>query len=223
MLSRKICSSFNYHCLCWNALSLSSTVFLWACEQVSWIFMSVWSCALKFVLHFTPAVAKRSVFCCVHIISSAWVFTRQWNTLRFAKIRVKWRTTLRCYNIDNQQNRLETQAKVSMLLTRHPWYGLICCTLEPCNFTLNILQDFLFTYFKQERQSLWNYRLLKFFMDITKLKPNAECLHSFWLQKCRHCCCWKRFTETLNGDFPPRLSLWKVLKVDSSIHISALV
>ena len=103
------------------------------------------------------------------------------------------------YTIDNQKNGLETQAKASMLLTRHPWYGLICYTLEPCNFTLNILQDFLFTHFKQERQCLCNYRLLKFFMDITKLKPNAECLRSFWLQKCRHCCCWKRFTETLNG------------------------
>ena len=125
--------------------------------------------------------------------------------------------------IDNQKNGLETQAKASMLLTRHPWYGLICYTLEPCNFTLNILQDFQFTYFKQERQCLCNYRLLKFFMDITKLKPNAECLRSFWLQKCRHCCCWKRFTETLNGDFPPCLSLWKVLKVDSCIHISVLV
>ena len=128
-----------------------------------------------------------------------------------------------CLNIDNQRNGLETQAKASMLLTRHPWYGLICYTLEPCNFTLNILQDFLFTYFKQERQCLCNYRLLKLFMDITKLKPNAEFLRSFWLQKCRHCCCWKRLTKTLNGDFPPCLSLWKVLKVNSCIHISVVV
>ena len=81
---------------------------------------------------------------------------------------------------DNQKNGLETPAKASMLLTRHPRYGLICHTLEPCNFTLNILQDFLLvTYFKHERQCLRNYRLSKFLMDITKLKPNAECLRSF--------------------------------------------
>ena len=30
------------------------------------------------------------------------------------------------------------------------WYGLICFTLEPCNFILNIFQDFVFTYFEQE-------------------------------------------------------------------------
>ena len=28
---------------------------------------------------------------------------------------------------------------------------------ETCNFTLNIFQAFVFTYFKQEQQCLWNY------------------------------------------------------------------
>ena len=47
---------------------------------------------LKAVFHFNRIVAERSVFYCVHIISSAWVFTKQWNTLRFATIRLKWKT-----------------------------------------------------------------------------------------------------------------------------------
>ena len=38
-----------------------------------------------------------------------------------------------------------------MLLTLHAWYGLIRFTFEPCNFTLNVFQDFVFTYLKQER------------------------------------------------------------------------
>ena len=33
---------------------------------------------------------------------------------------------------------------------------LLWITFEDCNFTLNIFQDFLFTYFKHERQSLLN-------------------------------------------------------------------
>ena len=47
---------------------------------------------LKAGFHFNRTVAKRSVFHCVHIICSAWVFTKQWNTLRFATIRLKWKT-----------------------------------------------------------------------------------------------------------------------------------
>ena len=43
-------------------------------------------------------------------------------------------------------------------------------------FTLNIFQDFVFTYFKLERQLLCNYRLSKLLLDVTKLKTNAECL-----------------------------------------------
>ena len=31
------------------------------------------------------------------------------------------------------------------------WYGFIRFTFEPYNFTWNIFQEFLFTYFKQER------------------------------------------------------------------------
>ena len=48
--------------------------------------------------------------------------------------------------IDNQRNGLETQAKAIMLLMLHLWYGLIRFTLELCNFTLNVFQDFVFTY-----------------------------------------------------------------------------
>ena len=49
----------------------------------------------KPVFHFNRIVAKRGVFYCVHIISSAWVFTKQWNTVRFATIRLKWKLALR--------------------------------------------------------------------------------------------------------------------------------
>ena len=35
--------------------------------------------------------------------------------------------------------------------------GLICLTLEPCNFTLNIFLGLCINIFKQERQCLCNY------------------------------------------------------------------
>ena len=44
-----------------------------------------WLCGLKTVFHFNRILAKR-VFYCVHIISSARVFTKQLNTLCFATI-----------------------------------------------------------------------------------------------------------------------------------------
>ena len=50
--------------------------------------------SVKPVFHFNRIVAKRSVFYCVHIISSARVFTKQWNTVCFATIRLKWKTDL---------------------------------------------------------------------------------------------------------------------------------
>ena len=40
----------------------------------------------KAVFHFYCIVAKLCVFYCVHIIISAWVLTKQWNSLRFATI-----------------------------------------------------------------------------------------------------------------------------------------
>ena len=33
----------------------------------------------------------------------------------------------------------------------------MCFTLEPCNFTLNIFQDFVFTYFKQDLYATINF------------------------------------------------------------------
>ena len=50
--------------------------------------------SFKAVFHFNRILAKRSVFYCVHIISSFWVLTKQWNTVRFAVIQLKWKTTL---------------------------------------------------------------------------------------------------------------------------------
>ena len=65
------------------------------------------------------------------------------------------------YIIDNLRNGLETQAKVYAT-------SVIRFTLEPCNFTLNTFQDFVFTYFKQEQKCEWNYGLLKLFREINK-------------------------------------------------------
>ena len=45
----------------------------------------------KPVFHFNGTIAKRSVFYWVHI-SSTWVFRKQKNTLRFATMRLKWKT-----------------------------------------------------------------------------------------------------------------------------------
>ena len=63
--------------------------------------------------------------------------------------------------IDNLRNGLETQAEVYAT-------SVIRFTLEPCNFTLNTFQDFVFTYFKQEQKCEWNYRLLKLFREINE-------------------------------------------------------
>ena len=63
--------------------------------------------------------------------------------------------------IDNLRNGLETQAKVYAT-------SVIRFTLEPCNFTLNTFQDFVFTYFKQEQKYECNYRLLKPFREINE-------------------------------------------------------
>ena len=43
---------------------------------------------------------------------------------------------------------------------------LIRFTLEPHNFALNTFQDFVSTYFKQERQCLCKYRLLKLLLGL---------------------------------------------------------
>ena len=125
-----------------------------------------------------------------------------WSLFRSKVIDQKFR---RHETIDNQGDGLETQAKSLMLLTPHPWYGLIRFTLEPCNFTLNISQDFLFTYSKQERQCQGNYRLLKLFWKITKLKTNAQSSVAFWLQKYRDCWVKTIFIKTFNVDFWPCL------------------
>ena len=78
------------------------------------------------------------------------------------KITIQWiaRSTFRT-TIDNLRNGLETQAKVYAT-------SVIRFTLEPCNFTLNAFQDFVFTYFKQEQKCEWNYRLLKLFRQINE-------------------------------------------------------
>ena len=48
--------------------------------------------------------------------------------------------------------------------------ALIRFTLEPCNFSLSIFQDFVFTCFKQQRQCLCNYRFSKRFQRVNKAK-----------------------------------------------------
>ena len=50
-------------------------------------------------------------------------------------------------------------------------------TLKRCNRPLNILQDFVFTYFKQQRQCLCNYLLFELFQRVNK-NENHHCM--FW-------------------------------------------
>jgi hypothetical protein len=50
---------------------------------------------LKPVFHFDHIVTYRSIFFCVEIISSTLVVRKQRNTLRFATIRLKWKTGLK--------------------------------------------------------------------------------------------------------------------------------
>ena len=87
--------------------------------------------------------------------------------------------------IINGLNRWKSELKINVADATNAM-RLIRFTLEPCNFTLNTCQDFVFTYFKQEQQCLWNYRLLKILLGVKLLKTNAECLPSFSVQKCCH-------------------------------------
>ena len=63
-----------------------------SCPFLSWGKLSWVEPAFKAVFHFKRIVAKRSVFFCVHVISFVWAVTKQWNTVRFATIRLKWKT-----------------------------------------------------------------------------------------------------------------------------------
>ena len=70
--------------------------------------------------------------------------------------------------MDNQGYGLETRANVA---DATPVILPDTLYLEPCNITSKIFQHLVFTYFKQEQQHLWNFRLLTCFK---KLKTNAE-------------------------------------------------
>ena len=50
---------------------------------------------IKPVFHFNCIVTYRSIFFCVEVISSTLVGRKQRNTLRFATIRLKWKTGFR--------------------------------------------------------------------------------------------------------------------------------
>ena len=81
--------------------------------------------------------------------------------------------------IDNQRNGLETPAKALMT-------SLIRFTLEPCNFTLNIFQDFVSTFQtlprgKQVRKLSWNV-LINMQGDILAFRNNAN-IHSLSYSK----------------------------------------
>jgi hypothetical protein len=49
----------------------------------------------KPVFHFNRIVTYRSIFFCVKVISSTLVVRKQRNTLRFATIRLKWKTSFK--------------------------------------------------------------------------------------------------------------------------------
>ena len=77
------------------------------------------------------------------------------------------------YHKKNQRDGLETQAKVLMTSVIRPDIYALLWNLS--NFTLNILQDFVFAYFKQERQYLWNCQFFNLFKGvINKAKPSRK-------------------------------------------------
>ena len=97
----------------------------------------IWEPGFKAVFHFNRIVAKRSVFNCVHIISSAWVLTKQWNTLRFATMRLKWKTGF--INIDEDPNlRIESFAVVIYVMLPQNWTDIFMITIQTYK-ELNIL------------------------------------------------------------------------------------
>ena len=58
-------------------------------------------------------------------------------------------------------------------------YGLIRFILEPCNFTLNMFQDFVFTNFKTRAAMSMQLLTFKTPIEYNKAKPVAECLRYF--------------------------------------------
>ena len=93
--------------------------------------------------------------------------------------------------IDGQRNGLKTQAQPLTLLTQQPWSGWTVFALEPCKLTWNIFQDFLWAYYKQERQCRRNYWLLRYLSTfllnlgdescVTMLEKIVQsCFHQQW-------------------------------------------
>ena len=73
----------------------------WSCSV--WKKLELFDALRPFKVNRT--VAKRSVSYYVHIISSSWVLTKQWNTVRFATIRLKWKTAFRGQRGGNHNRR----------------------------------------------------------------------------------------------------------------------
>ena len=95
------------------------------------------------------------------------------------------------------------------LLSDPTVYSLYCA----CNFTLNMFKGFVFTYFKQERQCLWNYRLFKLFWGYNKAKDKHWMFAFFLTSKISPLHVSKKSpTKTFNGDFRPCLPLEKFEK-----------
>ena len=83
---------------------------------------------------------------------------------------------------------LKAWAKALILLTWQPRDLL----LEPCNFTLNLFQNFVFPYFTQEQKSLnWNYRLL----NLLNQDKKAENRNGIFLKSlCNNVMQWRYFS-----------------------------
>ena len=78
-------------CILGNKNLRTLSLFVWSTNDTRY------GSRFKPVFHFSRIVAKCGVFYYVHIISSAWVFTKQWNTQRFATTRLIRYDTV-CYD-----------------------------------------------------------------------------------------------------------------------------
>ena len=106
-----------------------------------------------------------------------------------------------CWIIDNQRSGLETQGKVLMLLTAHPWYGLICFTLEPCNFTLKYISGFWIYIFWTRIAMSMQLSIFKTSFGYNKAKNRRLILAFFFTTELSPSMLLKRVIKTFNGDF----------------------
>ena len=94
---------------------------------------------------------------------------------------------------------------------------------EPCNFTLNPLQDFVLTYFKPEQKRVCNYQLFKLFWGVNKAKITVECFYNTFFNNIDGDNSVVKKNARIKRRFFALLYPKEVLKIDSCIEIAVLV